>query len=40
VAQSKFQKATGIFVDNQFAPSRVDTIKEDELCVPSEIPGP
>jgi len=40
VAQPKFQKATGIFVNNQFGPSQVDTTKEEELCVPSELPLP
>jgi len=37
VAQPKFQKVSGIFVDNQFVPSEVDTTKEDEFCVPSTL---
>ncbi len=27
---------TGIHVNNQFGPEQLDTIKEEELCVPSE----
>lgn len=33
--QPKHVKVKGIFLHNQFAPERVDTIKEEELCVPS-----
>ncbi|MBI3244959.1 MAG: hypothetical protein HYZ50_00455 [Deltaproteobacteria bacterium] len=33
--QPKHVKVKGIFLRNQFAPERVDTIKEEELCVPS-----
>jgi len=35
--QPKFQKAVGLFVNDQFGPGQVDTLKEDEFCVPSEI---
>ena len=33
--QPKHVAVTSIFVDNEFGPERIDTIKEDELCVPS-----
>jgi hypothetical protein len=31
----KHQKQIGVFVNNQFGPLRVNTIKEHELCIPS-----
>jgi hypothetical protein len=31
----KHQKRTGLFVNNQFGPERLDTIKEGEFCIPS-----
>ena len=33
--QPKHIPVTGIGVNNQFGPERLDTIKEEELCVPS-----
>src|SRR5262249_55798954 len=33
--QPKHVKVLGIFVNNQFGPERLDTVKEDEFCVPS-----
>jgi concanavalin A-like lectin/glucanase superfamily protein len=35
--QPPFVVADDIFVNNQFGPGRLDTLKEDELCVPSTI---
>jgi hypothetical protein len=43
ITQLKHQKLTGIFVNNQFGPERLDTVKEREFCIPSEkyvIPPP
>jgi hypothetical protein len=34
-AQSKHVPVVGIFVENQFDPERLDSVKEEELCVPS-----
>lgn len=34
--QPKHLKVLGIHVNNQFEPGRLDTIEEEELCVPSE----
>ena len=34
-SQPKHTPVTGIFVNNQFGPERLDTAKEEELCVPS-----
>jgi cysteine-rich repeat protein len=31
-------KRAGVFVANQFGPGRLDTVKEELLCVPSQIP--
>jgi cysteine-rich repeat protein len=36
-AQSKFVSVPGIFVGNQFGRELVDTLKDDELCVPSTL---
>jgi hypothetical protein len=33
--QPKHTPVPGLFVNNQFGPERIDTIKEEELCVPS-----
>lgn len=33
--QPKHVKVPGIFISNQFGPGQVDTVKEDEFCVPS-----
>jgi hypothetical protein len=33
--QPKHESVSGLFVNNQFGPERIDTIKEEELCVPS-----
>jgi cysteine-rich repeat protein len=33
--QSRHVSVSGIFVNNEFGPERVDTLKEGELCVPS-----
>lgn len=40
--QAKHQKVLGLFVNNQFGPSQVDTVKENELCLPSTktLPAP
>lgn len=40
VLQPKHQRVTGIFVNNQFGPTQVDTVKEEELCIPSSISQP
>jgi hypothetical protein len=34
--QPKHVKVLGIHVNNQFGAEQLDTIKEEELCVPSE----
>ncbi len=34
-AQPKHEKGVGIHTNNQFGPEQLDTIKEEELCVPS-----
>lgn len=34
--QPKHEKVLGTHVNNQFGPERLDTIKEEEFCVPSE----
>jgi hypothetical protein len=34
-AQPKHVPVVGIFVENQFDPERLDSVKEEELCVPS-----
>jgi hypothetical protein len=36
VPQPKHERVLGIHVNNQFGPEQLDTIKEEELCVPSE----
>lgn len=36
-AQPKFQKVTELFVSTALLPEQVDTLKEEELCVPSEV---
>jgi hypothetical protein len=36
VGQPKHVKVLGIHVNNQFGPEQLDTIKEEEFCVPSE----
>jgi fibro-slime domain-containing protein len=33
--QAKHQQRVGVFVNNQFGPGRVDTAREEELCIPS-----
>ncbi len=33
--QPPHQRRTGIHVNNQFGQEQLDTIKEEELCVPS-----
>jgi hypothetical protein len=33
--QPKHQKVANIHINNQFGPLRVNTIMEEELCVPS-----
>jgi len=33
--EPKHQKVLGIHVNNQFGPEQLDTVKEEELCVPS-----
>jgi hypothetical protein len=38
--QPKHAKRTGVFLDNQFGTEQLDTVKEDELCVPSSTPAP
>jgi hypothetical protein len=35
LAQAKHTSVDGIFLRNQLGAERIDTIKEDELCVPS-----
>ena len=35
--QEKFERAVGLFVNNQLTPGQVDTTREDEFCVPSGI---
>ena len=34
--EAKHAKRTGVHVNNQFGPEQLDTIKEEELCVPSK----
>lgn len=34
--QPKHVKLLGIHVNNQFGPEQLDTVKEEEFCVPSE----
>jgi len=36
LAQGKHQPVVGIFLTNQFGPEQMDTVREEELCVPSE----
>ena len=38
--QPKHAKRTGVFLGNQFGTEQLDTVKEDELCVPSSRPAP
>jgi hypothetical protein len=33
--QPKHAKRTGLYLDNQFGTEQLDTVREDELCVPS-----
>ena len=33
--QPKHEKVLGIYVEDQFGPGQLDTLREDELCVPS-----
>jgi hypothetical protein len=40
VLQPKHQPVTGIFVSNQFGSEQVDTVKEEELCIPSTLAQP
>jgi len=35
VGQPHHTRVTGIFVNNQFGPLRLDTMRESELCIPS-----
>ena len=37
VGQPLHLRRTGLYVNNQFGPLRLDTIKEDEFCIPSEL---
>lgn len=37
--QPKHAKRTGVFVGNQLGTEQLDTVKEDELCVPSSAPA-
>ena len=37
--QAKHAKRTGVSVANQFGTGQLDTLKEDVLCVPSDLPG-
>ncbi len=34
-SQPRHEKLSGIFVNNQFGTLQIDTIKEEELCIPS-----
>jgi hypothetical protein len=36
LAQGKHQPVVGIFLTNQFGPEQMDTVREEELCVPSK----
>jgi hypothetical protein len=36
-AQRKHAKVTELFVNTEVLPEQVDTLKEDELCVPSAV---
>jgi hypothetical protein len=38
--QPKHVKVTGLFLNNQFGPDEVDTLKETEFCVPSSENSP
>jgi hypothetical protein len=40
LGQPKHVKRLGVYVTTQFGPERVDTVKEAELCIPSERPAP
>jgi hypothetical protein len=33
--QPRYDKVLGIYVEDQFGDGQLDTISEDELCVPS-----
>jgi hypothetical protein len=35
--EPKFVKRTGVFVEDGFAAGQLDALKEDELCVPSQV---
>jgi hypothetical protein len=37
--QPKHAKRTGVTTVNQFGSEQLDTVKEDELCVPSSAPS-
>ena len=37
--QPKHVKVSGIYTHNQFGQEKFDTIREEELCVPSRLPG-
>ena len=37
--QPKHTKRSGLFTANEFGAEQLDTVKEEELCVPSVIPG-
>jgi hypothetical protein len=36
-AQPKHEKVTGVFVNTEVLPEQIDTIREDELCLPSQV---
>lgn len=39
--QPKHVKVTGLFINNQFGPDELDTVKESEFCIPAfDIPPP
>jgi hypothetical protein len=37
--QPKHVPVQGVFVDNELGPEQVDTIKEDDVCIPSTVGG-
>jgi hypothetical protein len=38
--QPKHQKRHGVFVNHAFGPGQLDTVKEDELCLPAQVQEP
>jgi len=38
--QPKHEKRLGLHVAHQFGPGQLDTVREDELCVPTSMPRP